>query len=216
MKTKIIGIIAIIIVIGLVAVGFSYFSYTGEETYWETETDFGIWQEELLVTYENGETHSLKILMDNQDNLLSVVKYGGQPITKVQYVLSATATGIGYTQCEIQPINIRWTIKNSAGTVVVGPRASSTPNTIFALGKTVELLNFPAMVDQYMDGLSPGTYTLSFYPTYPDGDPRYRGLPGGNWIYVNHAPGRTITLVLEDDPVTAQIVVVLTSKTRAT
>ena len=71
---------------------------TGESPYWETESNFGMWGEEIIIYYEDGTTDSLKILQDTQP---LKVTYGGKEITSVGYEITAKATGAGYTGCEL-------------------------------------------------------------------------------------------------------------------
>ena len=123
-----IGIIAIIVIITLVAVAFTY---AGGEEYWKTEdAGLGELREYIEVEYEDGEIQQLKILVDNEGKSLATVKYDGRSVAKFRYILSAFASGTGYSGVEVEPdgMTVRGFIKNNAGTNVWTESWTSSTN----------------------------------------------------------------------------------------
>ena len=197
MKGKIIGIIAIIIVITLVAVGFSYFSYTGEEPYWETATEFGDWGQEIVLTYEDGTEQTLKILYDNPT--LSVW-HSGKEVTWISYRLNGKATGTGYSSITYKLVNYQFRIQTKMGSSVVNSvdqTMSHTSGSKPVDGSWNLIFDYPRTVGTYFpSSLSPGMYTLIFSSI--GGNIQY-SADGESYQTVSSPPPLTITMEVKTD-----------------
>lgn len=194
-----VGIIVIAIVIGLIFVAWGCGAF--ENPYWETETAFGKWGEEIIIYYEDGSTDSLKLL---QNNLPFTVKYKGKEIVSVGYVLSATAEGEGYDQAEIDYSDFYHdvTYKKDGETVFSDRITRSSESSVkIPLNDDVWhevtpiIENVKMRMDPDPNTFPAGTYVLSF--TH-GGTVRYRGLPHPEeWQNAVLPPGKSVTLTVE-------------------
>lgn len=207
-----IAIIAIIIV-----VAFAYvYSGSGSKEYFETETDFGMWEEEFFVTFEDGTEKSLKII-DEQKDMPFTVRYGGTAITSMGMKIRATPSGTGYDGAELKftSFGLEDRIRNSAWTTLTtydSIRSDTTiqlvmdyPNDI--ISSTFNLNN---LINGHPEIYPDGTYYVSFTPT---GTVKYRGYPdGGEWLTATLPQERTATIYVSDQPVSGTILITLSSE----
>jgi len=214
MKKILVGsIIAAIAIITLVIVWGTGF---GTTPYYETETAFGMWQEELYVIYEDGTEHSLKILDENMDKPFTVT-YGGQVITEIGIKISATVSGTGFDGAEIKSTGFGVTrqIKTASGTLKKTYNAMRTDRTIqWPIGSaSTSLINTAFNVDNTINQ-HPGTYPSGTYRVgfIPFGTIEYRGYPdGGDWETAALPSTRT-TSISVTQTITGSIVVTLGSE----
>lgn len=214
MKKIVIGsIIAVIAIITLVLVWGTGF---GATPYYETETEFGMWQEELYVIYEDGTEHSLKILDENMDKPFAVT-YGGQVITEMGIKISATVSGTGFDGAEIKSTGFGVTrqIKTASGTLKKTYNAMRTDRTIqWPIGSaSTSLINTAFDVDDTINQ-HPGTYPTGTYKVWfiPFGTIEYRGYPdGGDWKNAALPSTRTASISVTQT-ITGSILVTLGSE----
>lgn len=214
MNTKIIGIVvAAIVVVAAISVA-AFWTDIFEDPYWETETDFGIWGEEIIITYEDGSEESLKII---NDMLFTTVDYGGKSISSVSYRLSAKATGTVYTGADIDLSGYDIRVNFKSGTTVKTYRTFSGSPTIQAIsidgvfhqiGDTHAVSIKHSSLFGDVNLFPTGSYTIQFLPT---GTIRYRGSPGGDWETASLPTGKTMSVDVIQEP-TAQITVTLSSE----
>lgn len=210
-------IFAVIGIVILLLVGI-WLTSGSSSPYWETETQFGKFGEEILVEYEDGTTQNLKILMDNENQPFAVVKYNGQQIVGFIYNLYCQAGGSGYTS-----VNIKWTdmyltyvFTNNLGQPVYSYDSSKqTSSGSISLGDQGKFFstssNLATLTLVQKDKFPTGYYFMLFNPkgTFQYQDPNDNtwktvSLPSNKQvqIYVQQsAPLATVTLSLTDDRV---------------
>src|SRR4030042_4062664 len=96
-KAGAVPIVAVLIILVIIIAGIVFYIGPGgssSTSYWETKNEFGTWGQEIIIGYEDGSTQSLKMMLD--EPTLSVW-VGDKQISSLQYKLSATATGTGYS-----------------------------------------------------------------------------------------------------------------------
>ena len=214
MKTKLLIIVAIIVIVmlGILAWGTNF----GSSSYWETENEFGIWQDELIVEFSDGSTQSLKLINEGENKPLTVY-YGGKAITKVNFKLSAKATGEGYDGAEIDTTGFGYDGKIYKGSTEKDSWAYKITDMIYrcSLGSTKELLNsnyYMSNLDNNPSKFPDGDYTIKFIPK---GTVKYRGYPsGGDWTSATLPPTRTLDITIQRGG-GGQIVVTLYSEASA-
>jgi len=211
MKPKIIGIgiVAILVVVTLVIAG----GLIGGTEYWETPAGFGIWQDELIIEYEDGTEESLKVIQESMDNPLTVY-YGGKAINGVQIKLTAKATGTGYDGAEVKIAGFGYNSEIRQGSSVKYTGGAGRTDTTFniGMGATSKMhqsgINLQATVDNDPSTFPDGTYIVTFTPK---GTVQYRGYPdGGDWKTASLPPARSISINVERTP-TGSILVTLYS-----
>ena len=214
MNTKIISVVIAGIIIVAAIATIAFWTDIFEDPYWETETDFGIWGEEIIITYEDGSEKSLKII---NDMLFTTVDYGGKSISGVTYRLSAKATGVGYSSAGIDLSGYSIKVEFRKGTTVKTYRyfsGSPTEQTIsidgtfHKIGGTHSISIKHSSLFGNADLFPTGSYILDFIPK---GTVKYRGKPGGSWKTASLPAGKTMSVDVTQDP-TAQIVVTLSSE----
>jgi len=213
MNGKIIGVvIAGIIIIVAVAVAI-FWTDIFEDPYWETETEFGIWQDELVLTFADGSTESFKIIEEGSKPF--TIYYEEKEIVSASMYLHAKATGEGYSCAKIKGTNFGYKGYIKKGTTTKHSWTDiSTEEYIAKIGTTQYLKGSSIYLHQEIN-LQPskypsGTYTVSFIPT---GTVQYYGWPadGPDWKSASLPPSRSITITVDNTP-SAQIVVTLSSK----
>ena len=213
MKKILVGsIIAVIAIITLVIVWGTGF---GTTPYYETETEFGMWHEELYVVFEDGSEESLKIIDENMDKPFTV-SYGGKVITKMGIKISATVSGTGFDGAEIKSIGFGVTreIKTASGTLKKTYTATRTDRTIqWPIGSaSTSIINTAFDLDDTINQ-HPGTYPSGTYSVrfIPFGTIEYRGYPdGGDWKTASLPSTRTASISVAQT-ITGSIVVTLGS-----
>lgn len=187
----------------------------GATPYYETETEFGMWQDELYVVFEDGSESSLKIIEENMDKPFTV-SYGGKAITYMGIKITAAISGSGFTGAELKFIDfgVKREI-DTTGYVVTKKtyNAMRTDGTIqVVMGKTQSILttgfNLDTEINQNPTKYPAGNYRVWFKPL---GTVKYRGYPdGGSWVSATLPPNRTATIQVTHTP-SGSIIVTLGS-----
>jgi len=173
------------------------------DTDWETDGNMtGSWGEEIIVKYEDGTTDSLKILEENQNNILAV-KYNDKEIVSASYRIYATATGKGFTGCEIDSFTVNtmfYKFESGSKTIFTGPFETTVSPDVFDLGIEKHICDIGCPVKVVLGSQTPGEYGISW--AIVDDDIRYRGVPDGSWQTVDCPPGRSLTVdVISDNEI---------------
>lgn len=123
MKKIILGIMAILVVVMLVAVAIVVIAGDGIwSSPWEDDDDDdvpdpgsigGEWGQEIIIGYVDGTSESLKSVVDNPLRALSV-NVDGQEVEYFKYLLSAKASGQGYSvvNVDFSDYIIKWELKS--------------------------------------------------------------------------------------------------------
>jgi len=168
----VIGIVAVIVIAAGVLV---YSTGVMDSEYWETENNFGIWQEEIILEYEDGTEQSLKLLQDADEKLFSTVSYNGNPIDKVHYKIYATAEGSGYRSVEIDDLKVKK--RYYQGASQFGYTTKSFGGYAFDVGSNELIGTVTANAKTDLSAKSSGTYYLSFQALGNGGTTvNYRGI----------------------------------------
>ena len=217
-KAKAVPMIAIIIVILVIVAGVVIYVYpgiTGSEPYWETPNEFGIWQDELVIEFEDGSNQSLKIIEESIGKPFAV-NYGGKAVISIALKLSATATGTGYDSVFCKMTNFGYICNIKQGSTV---KFSTDQTTSWTDHKGIDeswllreaYVGIKAEMDNKPDKYPDGTYTAEFIPS---GTFEYRGMhggtPDGDFQTATLLPSRTVTLTVTGSP-TSQILITLSS-----
>jgi len=192
--------LAIIIVIVLVIAGITlYVSTARSDPYWETENEFGIWQDELMVEFADGTTESLKIINEGKERSFAVT-YDGKDITRMFIKLTAKVSGEGYDGADLKMAGFGYTGKILKGSVTKYTWAGSVSDSTIqiSLGSTEVItesgLNLKTVMDDDPSEYPDGSYTISFIPK---GTVQYRGYPdGGDWESASLPPSRSATVTV--------------------
>jgi len=200
MKTKLLGLgIAVIVVVAAIAL---VFPREEASPYWETETQFGSWGEEILIEYEDGTVQSLKVLQNIPAQKLT---YEGDRVNTIWYVFKAKATGTGYTAAVIKFTSLSVAMKVTKGGTQhwSGSDSFGTFDRSISLDDQWHTVNVKAG-ESWADifdakNLPAGTYTISFTPS---GSAKYWGDPGqteSDATSITLPAGKTITVVWTPD-----------------
>lgn len=192
MRNNILIIIAILIV-----AGFIFYYYSDTSPYWKTKTSFGEFQEELIITYDDGTTQSLKLLT----NPLTTYKYSGQSIIQISYRINALATAQGFTSVEIDMNSAKITkqIISTADISYLFDIETVTALKTIPLSKTTEIYYSSLVLSNYLNLAPSGDYVVRFFPRTP-GTIRYRGIASGE-----QGPWQEATLPMEWRQVTIKV-----------
>jgi len=219
MKKIFIIIIATVVVAMLAIISFGTDVFT--TPYWETETEFGMWQDELIIEFADGSSQSFKIIEEGRDKPFTVF-YGDEEITSMSLKLSAKATGEGYEGAEIKTTNFGYDgtiMKQSPPPVELKHTWSSHRNdgtTTVSLDSTKTLVNTGINLDAEINN-NPSEYPQGIYSIRfdPKGTVQYRGYPdGGSWETATLPPYRVATVAVIPSGGGGQIVVTLYSEIR--
>jgi len=177
MKKIIMGIIAIMIIIMLVAVGFVY---TGGTEYFEDKFGDnslgGSLGQEIILEYEDGSFQAIKPIMDS--SILSVWS-GSKKVNGIWYKLNSKASGTGYTDVTLDFSKYDVTVNVKSGTSTVKSklyddritRGSVQTRTIplddnwYKIGETFMPCSSAAGTGGWIGGVSPGKYTVELVPS---------------------------------------------------
>lgn len=204
---------AIIIVAILVVAGIAIYLYPeiiGSKSYWETETVFGMWQDEITIVYEDGSTASFKML---QESIPLTVTHEGKAVEEIIMRLRAKVTGTGYDGAKILVTETAYaaSIVDSGGTTsAIAPYSTHTGTFNVPIGST-ETITSKRILSSWIESTSTpdGSATIEFMPV---GTVQYRGYPdGGDWKTVPLPPMRTVPIIISRTP-TGSILVTLSSE----
>src|SRR4030042_2446993 len=158
-KAGAVPIVAVLIILVIIIAGIVFYIGPGgssSTSYWETKNEFGTWQDEITIVYEDGTTTSLKMLQENIGNPLTV-SYEGKAITKILMKLTAKVTGTGYDGAEITAkamgydVSITWT-GGSKPNLGFSPTGTDVYNV--AVGSTCQLA-YRELTSSYLEGTGP-------------------------------------------------------------
>jgi len=176
-KLMSVGIVGIIIIAAAVVV----FGTDVTSPYWETETVFGAWGEEIIIEYEDGSTESLKLLQMKSEPLKLL--YGGKSVNTINYRLTAMADGEGYDEACIKVTNLVFELKIYKGTTTKWTNVITRGTSTHGIPIDGQFHSLSAKAgDNFADlfktkNWADGTYTIKFTPG-SSGDPIYWGEPG--------------------------------------
>lgn len=195
MKKGIYVIVGIVVIVMLVLVALSSMSSDGTwDTPFESGNISGTWEEEITLEFADGSTESLKILEDNFENLgsLGVIMYDGRQISSASYKVYGTATGSGYTSCEVGAFRVCIDYYQGS-TKIGGPYYASSATQTMTLNTRTRLLYSGTNLVATFGSRAPGTYSVKWY--YDTSAIQYKGLPddGSGYQSVAPPPGRTLT-----------------------
>jgi len=193
----------------IVVVSFATFYYAiGSEwpTDWNDNANVsGSWGEEVVITYADGSTDSLKLLMDRPS---LEVQYMGMAISYIDYSISGYATGSEFTTCNVDvtmfAVHSRVTFEPYEIPVFMDDYQFHENWYIPVGGSTETLMTTRVNIDSILSGLDSGEYSVLFSPS---GYIRYRGegpydsdwfdatIPSGISLIVDNVAG-TINLNL--------------------
>jgi len=217
MNTKAIAVlvVGIVVVVSVAVVVFGTNVFT--DPWWETETVFGVWQDELVIEYADGTTDTLRLIQEKIGKPLEYY-HSGKEVTSCYLLLKAeiTETGdSGYDSADLICNNFGYqrTAWTATGTkVYTGPDAYTGKEYRVPIGNTQTIISkensgctFATMLANQPDG----AYLINWDVK---GSVEYRGYPGGgDWETATNPPDRALAVV-KDTTSTGQIVVTLTSE----
>ena len=168
MKGKIIGIMAILVIVTLVFAVVVLAKSEFWETPWEPDPEpdevTGSWGQEIILEYADGTNESLKIVCDEPLSIWS----GDKEIRGIHYVLNAKAEGTGYSTI-LYDITGYWydyeavygTNSNDWSTSCVGYSLADRPVD----GEWHQLIHHYTSADDIIpDTFPPGSYTVTVTP----------------------------------------------------
>lgn len=201
MNLKFIGIGAVVIAVVTVACFAAYYAIENEWfTPWDGNDDVdGTWKEEVIITYADGTTDSLKLLIDQ--NPLAI-EYQGKEITEIEYRLSGESTGEGYETCHIDFTDFQIDALVNAGAHSIYDMVwgySSPSMNLPVNGGNVFILSIPLEIEDILSGEPAGVYNVAFVPC---GTVMFRGeasndvgewfsatLPSAHYLWVDKVAG---------------------------
>ena len=188
MKEKIVGIVAIVVIVAGLVIGTVYVAsgdkwvdYWGEDAQDKTDTD-GAWGTEVEIEYEDGTTETL-------NNIVAPLKitYGDKDVSKFIYKLSAKGDSDELAKCSLDLIGF-WVdgIVTSDGiTEWNAPVEYGIVGDLELDGAWYEVYRLEIEADALESNLGDGEYKLEFAPA---GSIRYRGDASSNWIELTNIP----------------------------
>jgi len=199
------------IIVAIIIIAAIFVVYSGGTPYWETETVFGVWQDELVIEFEDGSMESLKIIQEDITKPFTVY-YEDKVILGVSLKLSATASGEGYDGAELQTTGFGYdgyvkkdgAIKHSW--VIQSTKTHNIPidTTKLLVQSGIQMTTINNNPNKYPSGI----YTIEFYPR---GTVQYRGYPNSeDWVTAILPPDRSIIIDVDNTP-PASIVITLSS-----
>lgn len=155
-----------------------YYSFIATGVH-ESPAQFGGWGQKILLEYSDGSLNPLGVY-----NPLFSVLHDGQEITKIHYILSARATGTGYTSLIIDISKYQVLFKTGA----------TTPSNTYTL--TFTQSSMPINIDgQWYQLVSLEIPIASIVGSLPNGDYVFTISPAGQITYsANGEPPLTATL----------------------
>lgn len=160
MNTKAIGIIlGVIIIVAAIAAGYVYLTEE-EEDIWETETDFGSWEQDIEFMYADGTTMSVRRIIDEP---ALAVYYDNKEVTGYYYILYATATGTSQDWVTIDRSDYKIQCTGIVGSVYVieglGSKDIKTDGVTYKVFEQQVPISYAFPTDT-----PPGKYVLAFIP----------------------------------------------------
>ena len=171
MNKVVIGVVIALVVISVAVVAVILADDNIWPTPWPPDPDpdradiSGAWGVEILVTYEDGTTKYVKEEMDNPFRIFSLTEVQGMEIISLNYILSARATGEGYTDVPIDysGLIVKWELRQ--GTTIINEYplifSNSPIKTIPIDGAWNNIFTEETLASSVApESVSPGTYTL--------------------------------------------------------
>ena len=157
----------------------------------EVIAPFGEWNVDVTMTDMNN--NSIPLSIETWQGQILSVFHGGTQISSITYTLSASATGEGYSTCELNLAGA-YIVADVDGTYYAGGDGGFTtlnigddPVVVFTLTMGVAAL----------DNLAAGDYTLIFHLV--QGSYSYRGMPGGDWQQSTSLPSASFGITVADE-----------------
>ena len=204
---------AIIVIVVLVIAGASGIF---NSPYWETKSEFGTYQDELIIEYADGTTKSMKLINEESFGLASKYWYGSKEVTGAYIVLSATVSGSGYSGANIRCNNFGYTLTytNQHGNKVYEAYTNTNDKEYLVMldeGK-IDLYtqsNTNRKFSWNLEDKGDGLYYIRWKANM--GSVEYKPYPSSeDWQTATPPPDRTINIVKTTTP-TGKIVVTLSS-----
>jgi len=187
MKKNTMLIVGIIIVVMLVLAAFLTIGNDGTwDTPWSDGTINGMWEQEIILEYEDGTLQSLKPIYEN--SILKVIN-DGKTIAGIHYMIYGTASGTGYSNAVINFKSYKVIYQVKSGSTIKRETiqdfgALNVPDMNLPVDGVKHLLVKVYHVKTALgDGLAVGSYTVSIVPsgsiTYSadGGSPETASLP---------------------------------------
>jgi hypothetical protein len=200
----------IIAVIAIVGVGIWYFTSASESPYWETESEFGQWQEGITIGYTDGTTQELKIL---QSNTALTVEYQDREIDWIEYHITVSLPDAGgYDSVKVDALGAGITTEFFEGSDNIWSVWTSGSKTITVTppGSGEKLISY-TLTSPYIEDHVPGNgvYPIKFKLS---GFVQYWGYPGGEGDknYATLPDARTVTINVSDMGTGGEISITLT------
>jgi len=200
MKGKIIGIIAIFVIVTLVFAVVVLAKSEFWETPWEPDPEpdeiTGSWGQEILLEYADGTTESLKIVCDKPLSIWS----GDKEISSIHYILSAKADGFGYEGIVYDLTDFTVTYEAAGASqknIVQFSCGGHSLGSIPVDGQWHELITHHTRADELIpDTFLPGSYTVTVIPS---GNIKY-SVDGEPQVTATNLPDIiTFTLLVKQD-----------------
>jgi hypothetical protein len=202
MKTKKILIAMSVLIVIFVTLLILWWAGFFENPYWETDTDLGTFQEEILVTYTDGTTKSLKLLEHYHTSPLSIIVTPDdeKEVMGVQYNLYAIATGSGFDSWDYKDWILKITLADIDNQEVIwavdysqtGTYETSYPSNGYDI--SYQLVYTVTDLDVALGDEPLGNYIIRWEP---QGVFEYRGNPDGEWDSISLPAGRQIALSVQ-------------------
>lgn len=215
MKAKIMAVGVAAVVVAAVVLVFVY--GIGASPYWETDSEFGAWQDELIIEFADGTTESLKLIQTGEGKPFTVTYFGSE-ITGVKIRLSASVAGEGYASADLRTTGFGYdgSIRPMGDVTAIHQWSSvSTENYNIAVGDTLILsetgIDLDVEINDQPWKYPTDTYVVSFGPK---GTVEFRGSPDGDWQTASLPPDRFIAINVDSEPGAppGQIMVTLSSE----
>jgi len=182
---------------------------SGSTEYWETENEFGMWQETIIIKFKDGSTESLKIIEENWGTM--AVYINDKEVSNVEYDVDAKVTGKGYDGAEIyiNDFEVKLEVKKYTS-IEWDDIAYGTSSPIkVELDKTESIFNAEIPIESISEELTNGIYILKWTPS---GIIEYTGYPDGENLKSASLPKSKSVPVLVKKGSTGEIEVTLYSE----
>ena len=190
-KIKSFGVIAILIIAGLVVLQLPASSS-------EVVAPFGEWQ--VLVGITDTDGNYIPMEIESYGSQILTVFIEDLPVSSITYTLKARATGEGFDTCDIYMSEA-----NIGATITGGSFSHDFPVqtggvTTLDVGSSLFVLVYEYVLDaDDIDSVttSAGAYTVTF--SSRDGTVMYRGLPDGDWESTDAIPSASTNIEVTNE-----------------